>query len=363
MNWLRLVLVFGFIQHAYPANAVLVVGATLPLSGPLMEQGQLVRDGINVALQEAVLADPSLKPLLRFEVLDDAGDPKLAAQNAKKLVSQFNAQVLVGCVGERLCATVEQVARQSEVPLLGLVNANDEICRPGSSAYCLHNAYAEEASAIARQLVAQGMKRIHLLVSAELTPYQAKVIGNLEGVGLAVNAHKFDAIRANVPSFLAASGRADQAVLMLLNNSDAVEAIKLLRQSHSGGLVGAFSSIEPHRWLQQTQGISTGVIMANTMPNPDLDRTRLVKRYQSALTDHSQFNLPYTHAQLEMYVAGRLLANYARQGYVSKQAIAQALQKNKLQVDEVTVSFKGQMRTLELPINLNIVSRSGVLIQ
>src|SRR5574343_479090 len=168
MFWLRFLLVLIVSQQVYAAKPQLVIGATLPLSGPMIEYGQMVKDGINAALQEAIRRDPTLKSRIRLEILDDAGDPQKADENAKKLITQLNAQVLIGCVGERICASVERVAVQAGVPLLGLVNANDDVCKAGSLAYWLHASYADEAESISKQLKSQGIKRVHLWVSPEL---------------------------------------------------------------------------------------------------------------------------------------------------------------------------------------------------
>lgn len=361
MPVIRTILLLLLATRLHAAPTELIIGATLPLSGPLLEQGQMVQDGLQVALHEAVAGAPTLRKRIRLEILDDRGEPATAAANAEKLITQGQAQVLAGCVGEAVCAAVEAVARRHQVPLLGLVHANDEVCRDKSLAFCFHNAYSDEADAIARQLKTLGTRVVHLWISESLTRYDARVGAAFTARNLAVLIHRpgKDAPNANTPL----SDKPDEAHVLFLNNEEAVATIRLLRQRLPTALTGAFSSIEPFKWLQKTQGLSSGVLIAHTMPNPDLGKSRLAKAYQNAMAEFSTFNLPYEYAQLEIYVVGRLLANLARQGMADKQALARAVSQNDYRIDDVDIAFANGKRSLSLPVGLSVVGRNGVLLE
>lgn len=349
-------LFLAFSLHAAPPE--LTIGATLPLSGAHQEQGQMVQDGLRGALQEAAASDPALRKRIRLEILDDQGDPATAAKNAEKLITQNQVQALAGCVGEAVCAAVEAVARRHQVPLLGLIHANDEVCREKSLAFCFHDAYRDEADAIARQLKTLGTRQVHLWVSESLARYETRVVAAFTAHNLTVVSH-----RSGKDQPIAQAGKPDEAHVLFLNNQDAVATTHRLRQTLPTALIGAFSSIEPFRWLQKTQGVSAGVLVAHTLPNPDLGKSRLTKAYQKAMAEFSTFNLPYEYAQLEIYLVGRLLGNLARQGITDKQALARAISQNDYRIDDVDIAFANGKRTLSLPVGLSVVGRNGVLLE
>jgi ABC-type branched-subunit amino acid transport system substrate-binding protein len=349
-------LFLAFSLHAAPPE--LLIGATLPLSGVHQEQGQMVQDGLRGALLEAAASDPDLRKRIRLEILDDQGDPVTAARNAEKLISQNQVQALAGCVGEAVCAAVEAVARRHQVPLLGLVHANDEVCREKSLAFCFHDSYSDEADAIARQLKTLGTSLVHLWVSDSLARYETRVSAAFTARNLAVVAH-----RPGKDQPKAQADKLDEAYVLLLNNEDAVTTTRRLRQVVPSALIGAFSSIEPFKWLQKTQGLSSGVLVAHTLPNPDLGKSRLTKAYQKAMAEFSTFNLPYEYAQLESYLVGRLLSNLARQGIADKQALIRAISQNEHRIDDVDIAYANGKRTLSLPVGLSVVGRNGVLLE
>lgn len=349
-------LFLAFSLHAAPPE--LLIGATLPLSGANQEQGQMVQDGLRGALLEAAASDPALRKRIRLEILDDQGDPATAAKNAEKLITQNQVQALAGCVGEAVCAAVEAVARRHQVPLLGLVHANDEVCREKSLAFCFHDTYSDEADAIARQLKTLGTRQVHLWVSESLARYETRVVSAFTAHNLAVVSH-----RPGKDQPIAQAGKPDEAHVLFLNNADAVATTRHLRQGLPTALTAAFSSIEPFKWLQNTRGLSSGVLVAHTLPNPDLGKSRLTKAYQKAMAEYSTFNLPYEYAQLEIYLVGRLLANLARQGVADKQALVRAIGQNEHRIDDVDIAFANGRRTLSLPVGLSVVGRNGVLLE
>jgi len=356
-----LLLILAPSLHAAPSE--LTIGATLPMSGQHAEWGQMVKDGLAVALKDAAGADASLRKRIKLEILDDKGDPATAASNAEKLITAGRAQAIVGCVGGAVCAAVEAVARRHQVPLIGVINASDEVCREKSSAFCFHNAYLEEAEAIARQLETLRTRVVHLWLSEEFAAYEARIVSAFASRHQTVSVFRPGKVAAGMKNPAAAPGRPDEAHVFFLNNADAIAATHALRQRQPTAVIGLLSTVEPIGWLKKTQGLSAGVLVAHTMPNPDIPKSRLAKAYQKAISDFSEFNLPYEFAQLEMYLVGRLLATLVRQGMADKHALTKALSQNEYRIDDFDIVFPNGKRTLSIPVGLSVVGRNGVLLE
>ncbi len=114
-RWLNRVLSGGVLVVAAQAvSAEVVVGVTLPLTGPA--------SGLGIPMGQGVKLWPSTigGEKLRVVVLDDASDPSKGTQNAKKLVAEDRVDVLVGSGATPVAATVAQVALESETLHLAL---------------------------------------------------------------------------------------------------------------------------------------------------------------------------------------------------------------------------------------------------
>ena len=106
---LKLALAACVLNFAVPASAEIVVGVSLPLSGPAAMLGVPTRNGLQFWPQE--IAGEKLKVV----VLDDAGDPAAATRNARRFVED-KADVLVGSVPTPAATAITQVAYEAQVP-------------------------------------------------------------------------------------------------------------------------------------------------------------------------------------------------------------------------------------------------------
>lgn len=343
--------------------AELTIGATLPLSGRQQQRGQMVQDGLAVALKAAAGASAASRPRIRLDILDDKGDPALAAGNAEKLITAGKAQALVGCVGGAVCAAVEAVARRYQVPVIGAIHASDEVCKEKSLAFCLHAAFTDEAAAIARQLETLRLRVARLWISEEFAAHESGVAAALASRNLEVAVVRADRTADALKAAVTGPDRPGEAHVLFMNNADAVALTRALRQGRPNAIVGVLSTVEPVSWLQKTQGLSAGILVAHSLPNPDIPKSRLAKAYQKAIADFSEFNLPYEFAQLEAFLAGRLLDHLARQGVADKFALSRALNQNEYRIEDFELVFPNGRRTLAVPVGLSVVGRNGVLLE
>lgn len=68
------------------------------LTGPSADLGALVRDGVEIGVEDVNAAGGVLGRYVELIVKDDAGDPTTATQVTRDLVDQEEAQVLIGPV-------------------------------------------------------------------------------------------------------------------------------------------------------------------------------------------------------------------------------------------------------------------------
>jgi len=103
-------------------SQTLVIGATLPLTGPLGSIGILLQTGYTRAVSEVNasggLAVGGTKYKIQLIILDDKSDPDTATQQARTLFLQDNAVALLGSATPALNIPISNIAEQVKRPLV-----------------------------------------------------------------------------------------------------------------------------------------------------------------------------------------------------------------------------------------------------
>jgi branched-chain amino acid transport system substrate-binding protein len=100
----------------------IVVGATLPLTGPLAVVGVILKAGYQAAVNDANASGEvkinGTKAKINLVVLDNASDPNTASSQATTLFLKDNAVALLGPFTPQLVIPVSQVAERMKRPLI-----------------------------------------------------------------------------------------------------------------------------------------------------------------------------------------------------------------------------------------------------
>ncbi len=138
------------------AQADITVGVSLSLTGPLSSLGLPVQQAL--AQWPSELAGQKIK----LVILDDGSDTTAAVVNARRLVTQQQADVLLGSSGVPAVLAVAQVASESKTVQLGLAPAP----RPGGEAdwtYTLAQPVSLMSDALARRMQADRVRKVAFL--------------------------------------------------------------------------------------------------------------------------------------------------------------------------------------------------------
>lgn len=100
----------------------IVIGSTLPLTGPLQSLGVIVREANEQAVADVNagggLQVGSSKRKIEYKVLDNKSDPNLVTQQARTLVLEYGAVALLGSFTPPLSIPLSNVAEQQQVPAI-----------------------------------------------------------------------------------------------------------------------------------------------------------------------------------------------------------------------------------------------------
>jgi branched-chain amino acid transport system substrate-binding protein len=135
------------------AQAEIVVGVSLGITGPGASLGVHYRNAYQL-MPKTLGGEP-----VRYIILDDASDPTNAAKNARKLIAEDKADVLMGSNGVPSAVQMAQAAAEAKIPMVVMTPAN-------LTGNVLHWSFVVPQTtelmmgAIAQKLKAQGVKTV-----------------------------------------------------------------------------------------------------------------------------------------------------------------------------------------------------------
>lgn len=353
------------------ATEFIHVAASLPLSGPQAERGDGIREGLAVAVRELNERGGVGGRQVRLEILDDAGDSVSAGRNIARLASDKRVAAIVGCFGEASCLSAAREARKARLPLLGAIVAGSAVCESGGPAYCLHASHADEAEAIATQVGTLGLQGVVLLISPTLVGYGAPLGEVFMRRGLTSAVLSVPEDPSGASEVFRKAVRMTQkdprlAVAMLLESDAAVAATLALRQANPGVQIAGFSTIEPYRWLQRTQQWAKGIMVAHSIPDPDLPSLAITKQYQRAMERYAQRSFAFSHEQLEAFMSIRLLESVTKPltgGELRHKFYVALERQGAIDIDGHLLQFADRRRLGAVKIHLYVVGKHGGFIE
>ena len=111
---LRNLLALALAGAATTAVAEIIVGVTVSATGPAASLG--IPEKNTIALMPKTIGGESIK----YIVLDDATDPTAASKNARKLVTEDKADVIIGATTTPTSTAVLEVAAETKTPQIAM---------------------------------------------------------------------------------------------------------------------------------------------------------------------------------------------------------------------------------------------------
>lgn len=346
-----------------PKSAVteIIFGAIHPLSGALAFDGNLLKNGIDLAVEE-INAAGGIKALdgakLRVEHADSQGKPEVAQAEAERLIGR-GVIALLGTYQSATAFNTTQVAERERVPHIITVAAADSIMERGFKYTFRHQPSQTQGTLGLLQALQELRSITGTAIKTAVHVHEDSLFGTgfadrlaklgpeydltvLEKIpyslqGLADLTTELTRAQALNPDICVVTGYLNDGILL------ARTARELrLRPPLIGLASGAFST---YQFIEQVGEIAEGILDANYHYDATKPKTREVReRFRTKFgTD-----MP-THAVLA-YEAVRILADaLERAGAIDREALRDALAKT---------SFKDHILPYEGPIEFDEVGQA-----
>jgi len=301
----------AFAQDGVSANKILF-GQVAALTGPALDLGQGMRQGILAAFDDANRRGGISGRTLELKSLDDGYEPEKTVAATKQILDDDKVFVMIGAVGTPTSKASQPIATDAKVPFIGPFTGA-EFLRDPYNRYVVNvrASYFEETEAWIEHLTKDlGITKIAIL-------YQDDAFGlaGLQGVQQAMAKRKMSLVASG--SFKRNTTAVKSALLDIMKgNPEAVvtvgpykpvaEFIKLAHQVKMNPVFVAISFVGSDSLAQELGKEGAGVVISQVVPFPWDTSLPVVASYQKALTA-DQANAKPGFVSLEGYLVGRLV--------------------------------------------------------
>jgi len=280
MKRLLAALLFGL--SAPLALAQIVVGQTSGFTGPVAAGAKENTDGAKLYIDHVNANGGVHGQKIELVSLDDGFDPKRAADNAKKLITEHNALALFLTRGTPHTQAILPLLKEHKIPLVA----------PSTGAMLLHDPvdpwlfnvrapYQREAERAVQQLTATGVSRIGVAHVDDSFGADA-AIGAMRGFDKArlraAFVLKFKREKPDLATIVNGVIKLDLQALIMIGAADAVAAVtRELRMKGARATVVTLSNNASSGFIKQLGDHGRGTIVTQVFPNERAVGVPLVK--------------------------------------------------------------------------------------
>lgn len=292
------------------SHAQILIGQTAGYSGQVAAGVKETADGALLYIDTVNAKGGVNGQKIELVSLDDKFDPKLAAENARKLIEEQNVLAMFLTRGTPHNEAIIPLLEKNGVALVG----------PSTGAMVLHQpvrkyifnvraTYQREAEKAMTHLASLGMTRI-ALVYADDSFGADGVIGAQKGLAASkltpVVLEKFNRAQPNFAPIATKVASANaQAVLMVASGSAVVDAGNALRAAGSGAQIVTLSNNASAGFIKSLGANARGTIVTQVFPNERAMAYAMVKEAQDMAKAKGRAEV--SPAMLEGFAAAKVL--------------------------------------------------------
>ena len=345
--------------------AQILVGQTAGFSGPVAAGVKETTDGARLYIDLVNTKGGINGQKIEMVSLDDKFDPKLAAENARKLIEQQNVVAMFLNRGTPHTEAIVPLLDQYGVPLIG----------PSTGAMTLHSpvrkhvfnvraTYQREAEKAIAHLVSIGITRIAVVHVDDSFGADGSA-GARKGLDAAkltpVLLEKFDRAKPDFSAIGPKVFKADaQAVMLIASGGAAVDGVKALRAAGSTAQVVTLSNNASGGFIKSLGDNARGIIVTQVFPNERAITFPMVKEAQDLARTKGLGEV--SPAMLEGFAAAKVLVEALRRAgpKPSRERVVSALEgMRKFDLGGLEISFSPEDHTGLDFADLSIIGSDG----
>lgn len=351
------------------SDTAITLGMSLPLSGPSGANGQEIKSVVTAYFDQVNKSGGINGRHVDLVVLDDGYDTDKTVANTKTLINERKVFALLSYYGTTpTTEAMDKVFGPAKVPLVGVVSGAASLRQSPAAnpnnryVFNLRASYAEEAEAVANQMLSIGIKNVAVL-------YQNDGYGKsgLEGVTAALKKHNLTPVASgtvernseDVSKAVDAIAKANpQGVVLITLAKPAAAFIKGLKAKSLAPMFTALSPVAAESLYGDLPGDARGVGISQVMPFPWNDTIPVVRDYQRLLGKQGH----YSYFGIEAYISARTMAEALRKAGakdLSRDKLVSTLESSSLDLGGYRVAFTPNSRNGSHFVEMTVIGAGG----
>lgn len=288
----------------------IVIGQSCQLSGPLAALTSEVRQGSALYFDHVNASGGVRGRKIRVVAIDDAYDPKKAAENTKKLIDEDKVLALFQYAGTPPALAALPIAEERGVPFIAPFTGSDGL-RQASSRYVFNikAGYAAELDATVKQLASVGIARIAAVYLNN--PFGT---GGLASVEKSAKTHKVELV-AQAPLEVDGSKMVDavaavakatpQAIIVISAGKPSVDFVDAYLAAGHRTTFYMLSVISNAQLVKALGERARGIVVSQVVPSPWNQSMPISREFQ--ILAKAKGITEYTFSQMEGFISARFL--------------------------------------------------------
>lgn len=362
------------LAHVLPAGATdpgitagsILLGQTGVFSGPVAEPGLQYRAGAQVYF-DAVNAKGGVHGRkIKLLSYDDKFDPKLAAENVKKLLVEDKVFTLFGLIGTGATAASMPLVSEHRAPVVGSLSGSDGLRDPKLKLlFHTRASYSDETGKMVEQLKSTGVKAIAVVYQDD--PFgkaglkSAQGAFERQGVKPAIEApidmSKLDALGPTVARVAQAQ---PGAIIMVTAGKASTAFIREYLKTGERPQFFGVSVLSAKALLADLGPDAHGIVIAQVVPSPRRTSYGISKEFLEAAQKAKSIDITYN--SLEGYLTAKVFVEALRRAGkdLTREKLVSALETlSNYDLGGFVIDYSNGKRAGTNFVDLSIISKSG----
>ena len=344
----------------------ILIGQTGVFSGPVAEPALQYRAGAQMYFDAVNARGGVHGRKIRLLSYDDKFDPKLAAENVRRLLVEDKVFTLFGLIGTGATVASLPFIDEHEVPVVGSLSGSDELRDPKiRRLFHTRASYSDETGKMVEQLKTTGVKSIAVVYQddpfgkAGLKSAQSAFArqGVQPAIEVAIDMNALDALG---PVVSAVAQTRPGAIIMVTAGKASTTFIRAYLKTGQRPQFFGVSVLSAKTLLAELGPDAHGIVIAQVVPSPLRTSYGISKEFLAAAKKADSKDVTYN--SLEGYLTAKVLVEALRRAGkdLSRDKLLAALESMQhFDLGGFVIDYSGGRRAGSSFVDLSIISKTG----
>ncbi len=344
----------------------IVIGQTGVFTGPVADPALQYRAGALLFFDEINAKGGISGRRIKLVSYDDKFEPKLAAENTKKLLEEDKVFALFGYIGTGATAASLPQINNHRIPVVGVLSGSDGLRDPKLNLlFHTRASYGAETGKMVEQLTTTGVKSIAVVYQDD--PFGKAGLKSAQGAFEKYNIKPVIEAPIDMGKLDALASTAEQiaktrpgAIIMITAGKASTAFIRTYLKTGERPQFFGVSVLSAKALIADIGDDAHGIVIAQVVPSPFRSSYSISREFIAAAKKAGSKDVTYN--SLEGYISAKVFVEALRRAGkdLTREKLIASLEKmNNYDLGGFIVDYSGGKRIGSNFVDLSIISKSG----